>query len=399
MDPPRVVRHEKLGDDAAEVLEETVGRRRALHGDSRKHRQPVPDGVAGARRERPVEPVRPVLPKHLIAVEQDAFQRTVRAEPPQHATDIGVKMDVGGLRRQLVALKPHPLRRRRLVARPVGDKPHPQHRPFPIPLRRGPGEAAGSVHLRREIDDLPPDDAGGRRKDAVVERFREGRSALHLPADVPRATPPKHLHVEILPRGASVRRRKRQHRDVAVEPIRTLRQRQPALEPLAALHPHRRVRDELHGKLGRDPRSAGTRPAAAVRETELKPEPARLTVGMLKAAEPFFGAEPHRPRRKRQSRIEDLRPADSRRRHRLEIRSDAGLRDVAVHPMPPRVRLRLRRRRPEPLLYRKAECRKARTERQREKKNGFHIQPFCQFLSCPLKAAQPPLTTYYTTKR
>ena len=144
----------------------------------------------------------------------------------------------------------------------------------------------------------------------------------------------------------------RHHGDVTVESVRVLRKRQSAAKGRAALHGRLGRRHDFHRVGRRIPRSARARPAAAVWDDDLEPEPPRLRAREADVLVPRGRVESDRSRRDLASRVEKVYAAESRLGNRLQIGGDALLGDVPVHPMPPRLRPRLPRRIEESLLQR-----------------------------------------------
>ena len=70
----------------------------------------------------------------------------------------------------------------------------------------------------------------------------------------------------------------------------------------------------------------------------------RLADGVFDRIVPRLRIERDRPWRHEKPDVEYLRPADADLGHRLEVRRNAVLRHVPVHPVPPDVRTRRRRR-------------------------------------------------------
>ena len=141
-----------------------------------------------------------------------------------------------------------------------------------------------------------------------------------------------------------------QDRDVAVEVQLRARLWQRPLEAGGALGPHFAGDDDLHAVLGRVPGPAAARPARAVVDAKLDPEPPRLGRRVPHQRQPLGAVEDHRPLRNAAVRVEDLRPAHAHAGHRLEVGRDAFPGDVPVHPVPPRVRP-CRGRGPHELLF------------------------------------------------
>ena len=145
-------------------------------------------------------------------------------------------------------------------------------------------------------------------------------------------------------------RRECQHRDILVKAMMVRRLRQYAGKARRPAHPRLGLLHEFHRELRRVPGAAAARPPAAVRQTDLDTQATRLLRRPLHHVEPDGGIVGDIPLRDSAMRVENLRPADSRGLHRLQIRRDSLLRDIPVHPMPPHVRFRRIRRIQEPLL-------------------------------------------------
>ena len=148
--------------------------------------------------------------------------------------------------------------------------------------------------------------------------------------------------------------------DVVVEAVRVRWRGKPPRESPGALHLGLGQRQELHAVLRQIPRPARIGPAAAVRQAQLKAEPPSLFRRVADRVEPGGRVECDRAGRDVAARVEDLRAAEADLRHRLQIGGDALLRDVAVHPVPPRLRLGVVRR-----------IAKARLQRVYARKNVF----------------------------
>ena len=100
----------------------------------------------------------------------------------------------------------------------------------------------------------------------------------------------------------------------------------------------------LHRVGSIDPRPARRRPARAVMQAKLQTKPLCLAGSVGHIAPPFVAHVRDFPKRDSLIHIEDLRPTDPDLLHRLQISGDALLCDVAVHPVPPRMRACRQRR-------------------------------------------------------
>ena len=341
---PRVVLREKLRHREAEVAVEALRRGDGIDDAPREGGQPRQDRVAVALLERGLEALRPVLRADLVAVVQHGPERTLRprefrAERLDGLPHVVRPVEAQRLLRELVAFKPLAHARARAVLAVQGLVADAQDRPRPG--GRVPDEPS-VLHAGREVDDRRAADDGPFRRDARVGDvvLAPGvREALERPV----------LQLERLGR-----RGEGDDGDVAVEAHLVLRLRQRALEPRAARDGRRREADRLHRVLGRVPRSAGVRPAAAVRHAELQAEALRLLRGEAHRLVPFRRIEDERPFRDApadaEPRVEEDRAADAHAGHRLQVGRDARARHVPGHPVPPHLRLRLGGRVPEPSL-------------------------------------------------
>ena len=136
-----------------------------------------------------------------------------------------------------------------------------------------------------------------------------------------------------------VRRGISKHGDVAVEIKFCGRLRQTGAETRRAGHAQFAGRDALHRIGHRVPRAAAARPAGAVLHTQLEAQPVRLRHGELEIFPPFGTHKRHGAGGNAAVHVHDGRAAQADLLHRFEVGGDADLGDVAIHPMPPRLRL------------------------------------------------------------
>ena len=134
-------------------------------------------------------------------------------------------------------------------------------------------------------------------------------------------------------------RGKREHGNVTVKTEGHGRLRERGMEIRRAGHAHLAGHDALHGVGHRVPRAAATRPAGAVFHAEFEAQPVRLRHGEFEILAPFGTHKIHRAARDAAVHVHDGRAAEADLLHRFEVGGDAGLGDVAIHPMPPGLRL------------------------------------------------------------
>ena len=361
-----VVLGQEVGKQPAEVLAEPlalVDRADHVSGEDRQVRQ---DRVADAPFEGLLQPVRPVLAADLPAVDVDVgeaargrgnlvvvrllshprLRRTQFLHPDLAAETphVGVEVAVERLGGELVDLEAVPRLGRQAVPPPVADVAEAEDRP----LARGdvPRERSVRRHLRRQVDDpVLRDHLRGGEFLRVAGQGRQIGGHPHAVAS--------RLDVGVGERRLALGRWIRENRDVGVEPVVAPQAREPAREARRALHDDLGMHRYLHRVGRRDPRSAGRRPAGAVVDAEHEPEPLRLVVRVAQDGEPFVRRERHLAGRDVAADVEDLHAAEARPGEFLEVARHALLRDVAVHHVVPRLRLRRRRRRLEPLFKRR----------------------------------------------
>ena len=127
----------------------------------------------------------------------------------------------------------------------------------------------------------------------------------------------------------------RQHGNIAVIAEFGRRRRQRCVEMLRPFHLLFTGCHPLHGVPGCVPGTAAAGPAGTVFHTEFESQPVRLPRRVQHHRAPFRAQKLHRPGRNAAIHVYNRRPADADTLHRLEIRGDALLRNVAIHPMPP----------------------------------------------------------------
>ena len=138
--------------------------------------------------------------------------------------------------------------------------------------------------------------------------------------------------------------------DVVVEGHDDRRFRKGDRNLLAAIDGGFRVGDLLHGVFFLNPRAAAGRPARAVVDADFHAVLRRTFDGVLHHVKPFGRSGFHIAFRNAFRDVENCETADACFVHGVNIRFDAFFRDVAVHPMPPRLRSGLDRRRGETVI-------------------------------------------------
>ena len=248
---------------------------------------------------------------------------------------------------ELIDLQPFTANRRRLILRARGYIPEPQHRPLTAFGR--PVQVAVRIHATTHINHLiRSDHRTGRCRAQVGNEFGRLRAMVVEPLH----QPVFNTVLRIFRRGES------QHGNI---PVKVGLHHHSALSTEGSLRQGNRFRvggaslslapdHHFHRPFRRNPRATRARPTGAVVKARLQPQTIRFRKSKLRHFVKLGRIVRHGTGRYPSTHIEKLKSGDTHRLHRFQVFRDARLRNIAVHPVPPRIGPRTLRRRLERFL-------------------------------------------------